>query len=116
VGKLAVAVVLIGLFVGVVGSLIFIGVRQRPVLEIPPKPWTEPEPLPPWAQRLRVIGLVSYLVAFVFFLVSALAGGPRLLALVVGALGLSVYLASLLIRLALSLRIALRVRRTRSSQ
>jgi len=55
--NLTVGIPLVGLFVVIVGTLIFIGLRQRPMLEIPPKPWPEPEPLPAWTQRLKVLGL-----------------------------------------------------------
>ncbi len=86
------------------------------MLEIPPRAWKEPQPLPPWAQRLRDIGLFSYLGGFLFFLVSALVGGPDLPARLVGGAGLSIYLASLLVRVTLALRIALRARRNGSSR
>jgi hypothetical protein len=110
VGRAAVAVTVISLFVVVVAGLILIGLRQRPLLEVPARPWPEPIPMPPVYLRLWILGLAALLVGCTSFAVLSIAGF-RTAGLVLVAVGFAVWLASLVVRLAMSIGIALRARK-----
>jgi hypothetical protein len=51
------AVALTVVFAALIGGLIVLGVRQRPILEVPPHPWPKAVAAPPALRRLRVIRL-----------------------------------------------------------
>jgi divalent metal cation (Fe/Co/Zn/Cd) transporter len=111
VTKMALGFTLTALFVLVVGALIFIGMRQRMVLEVPPRPWPEPQPLPRWTQRLRAIGFIGILAApGIYFLGHAL-GLPEGLLLAVIAIIFGFHIVVLLIRAVLAFRVAARANR-----
>jgi hypothetical protein len=107
------AALLIGLFVATMGTLMAIGWRQRPQLEIPPRPWPTPE-LPAEAQRLTVrllvLGLLVYATGASAFL-SLRAFELDIAANVVGGLALAVYLGLLIARIVVVARFALEARR-----
>ncbi len=52
-------------FVGIVGTLIVVGLRQKFILEVPPKPWAQPVELPHLGVRLRRLrwSLLPFLIA-----------------------------------------------------
>src|SRR4051812_44888046 len=84
------------------------GWRHRPELEIPPR--LRPlAAIPPEHQRRRVrllvIGLVTYMIGLIAF-VALRSGGFRLLANIVGGISLGVYLTTLGMRIAMSIRLA----------
>lgn len=108
--RVGVAVAAVGAFVALVGGLIYLGMRQRPMLEIPPKRWEEPEPLPRWLGRLRVAGLLALPTGFVLFPIMT-ALGLRSIGHLLAAIGWSFYFASLLIRIAVLSWLALKSRR-----
>jgi hypothetical protein len=109
-----VAVTVISLFVVVVAGLILIGLRQRPLLEVPARPWPEPIPMPPVYLRLWILGLGALLAGCLGFAILSLVGF-RTGGLVMIALGFAVWFASLLVRLAISIRVALRQHRKRQT-
>jgi hypothetical protein len=111
VDRPALGLALAALFVLVVGGLIFIGMRQRLTLEIPARTWPEPEPLPSWTDRFRVIGFVGMLVAPLVGLVAILAGasGTAFRAIVLPFV--SLYVLSVLTRALIAFRIGLRARK-----
>jgi hypothetical protein len=105
-----VASITIGAFVALVGGLIYLGVRQRPMLEIRAKPWGESPPLPAWLGRLRIAGLLSFVTGVLLFLVMGWLGF-RTAGRILVAIGWSFYFASLVIRIAVLAWLALKSRK-----
>jgi hypothetical protein len=111
--NVGVAGVALAAFVAWVGSLIYLGMRQRPMLEIPPKRREEPEPLPAWLGRLRVAGLLAFLTGTVLFLVMA-AIDLRGVGLWAAMTGWSVYFGSVIVRTIVSIRLAMKAPKRQS--
>jgi hypothetical protein len=112
---LGVAVTAVAAFVALVGSLIYLGMRQRPMLEIPPKRWEKPSPLPRWLGRLRVAGLIAFLTSMVLFLLMEWLGF-RLAGRILAGIGWSFYFVSLFIRITVLVRLALKRRETQAEE
>jgi hypothetical protein len=108
--NVGVAALALAAFVALVGGPVYLGMRQRPMLEIPPNRWEEPEPLPRWLGRLRITGLLAFLTGTVLFLVMA-ALDLRSVGLLLAMTGWSVYFGSVLVRTIVSIRLALKARK-----
>jgi hypothetical protein len=99
---------LIALFVGTVGTLMFIGWRHRPPLEIPPRLGSTWE-LPPAYQRRRMWLLVIRLTAFVIGMAGYFgfrALGWRNAATVIGVVAAAVWFGALALSLGSSIVMA----------
>jgi hypothetical protein len=101
-----VAILFIAGAVGLVATVILIGLRQRLELEIPPHTWPEPPPMTA-TERRAYIGLFG--VGMVFWGVAVV--GAFLDARWLVVLGMSLFLAAFLARVGITFRRAMRIRR-----
>jgi hypothetical protein len=110
-----VAVLLIGLFVAIVGSLMFVGWRYRPELELPPR-FPDPVEPPPayrrWRRRLFAVRITVWLVGWAGY-VGLRSAGLRLAATAFGVVAIVVYLCSLFAPIGMSLAHSRRNRKER---
>jgi hypothetical protein len=102
------AILLITAAFALVGGLIVLGLRQRPTLEIPPRPWPEPVPMSPQQRRLHFGLFLGGWMCWLGALVGAVAD-IRWLVLV----GWSLFLAVYAVRLFMNVRRAIKARRSR---
>lgn len=93
-----IAVVLVVLFVALIGSLMWVGWRHRPALELPPR-FPDRIELPPayrrWRLRLLAVRAAAWVIGVAAYL-GLRAAGLRLAADVVGIGAIVVYVSALL--------------------
>jgi len=110
-----VAVLLIGLFVAIVGSLMLVGWRYRPGLDLPPR-FPKPVELSQAHRRRRLqlffVRIIAWIVGTAGYL-GLRAGGLKVAAIAFGVGALVVYLCSLFLSVGMSLAVARRTHKER---
>jgi hypothetical protein len=113
-----VAILLIGLFVISVGSLILVGWRYRPGLELPPRFPVGVE-MPPaflrWRRRLLAVRLAAWLGGTAGYF-GLRATGLRLAGLVIGVAAIVAYAGSLLASITMSVVLGIHLRKARRAK